>query len=273
MAEETKIGIKMEEETKPLKKLCEKLEESISYEFNKGIENVDVMEMKEAIDMLKDLYEAKKYMLEGCYFKSVVETMEEYGEDEEMEDDERRGYRGQPRSQSGRFMSRGDGRRSNRGGRGRGRRGYDEMMMDNYDMDDMEYMRDMDRMGYGRMYFSGGSSSGSQGGSSGQSSGGSSGMSGGSQGSQSGSSSMGGNRGYSESRDSREGRSGQSRRGYMETKEMHKGNTEEDKKAKQKELDKWMTDIGSDVKELINDMSAEEKTMTKTKLMNLANSL
>ena len=74
-------------------------------------------------------------------------------------------------------------------------------------------------------------------------------------------------------RDYREGRSGRSRKMYMESKEMHKGNTPEDKEAKRKELDKWMTDIGSDIKELVHDMSAEEKQTAKTKLTNLANSL
>ena len=118
-------------------------------------------------------------------------------------------------------MSRGDGRRSNRGRSGR--RGYDEMMYM------PEYYRDMD-MDEGRMYYtSANASQGSQGGSSGQSSGGSS------MGSSSGGS-MGyseGMRGYSsQGRDSREGRSGQSRRSYMETKEMHKGNTQQDKDMK-----------------------------------------
>ena len=256
MSEETKIGIKMEEETKPLKKLCEKLEESIGAEFNKGIEQIDVEEMGKAIDMLKDLYEAKKYMLEGCYFKSVVSAMEEYGEDEEMEDDERRGYRGQPRSASGRFMSRGDGRRSNRG-RG-SRRGYESPMMEYDDMDyeDMQYMRDMDRP-YGRMGYSG---SGSSGGSSmvGSTSGNSS-MNSGS--SNMGYSESGSNYGSRMQRESREGKSGQMRRGYIEAKEQGKDKTE-----KMKSLEDYMKSMAEDLTEAIENASPEERSMVKNKL-------
>lgn len=266
MAQETKIAIKLEEEAKPIKKMCEKLMDSINYELDKGIENVDTKELGEAIDMVKDLYEAKKEMYEACYYKQIMEAMEEseYGKEYDEYgpmDSERRGYRGQPRSQSGRFMSRGDGRRNNRG-----RRGYDEMdYIMPIEWDDMEQMRDMDR-NYGKMYYSGGSSMGSSGG---QSSGGSS-MSG-------GSSSSGGSRGYSdgrqseggnyssrEQRDSREGRSGQSRRGYMEAKEQNK-----DKGEKMKELENYMKELSSDVTEMIGDASPEEKTMLKNKMQML----
>ena len=188
------------------------------------------------------------------YYRTLTEAMKEseYGEDYDEYgpmDDGRRGYRGQPRSKSsGRYMSKGDGRRSNSG-----RRGYEEPMGDYemtpemYRMYSPEYYRDMDRMD-GKLYYTSNSSSGNM-------------------------SSQGGSRGYSDGRDSREGRSGQSRKSYMETKEMHKSNTPEDKEAKRKELDKWMTDIGSDIKELVHDMSAEEKQTAKTKLTNLANSL
>lgn len=228
--------------------MIEKLTKCAEMEFEKGVENVDTKEMGDVVDIIKDLAEA-------MYYRTLVVAMEdsEYGEDYDeygpMEDG-RRGYRGQPRSKSsGRYMSRGDGRRSNRG-----RRGYDEPMGDYemtpemYRMYSPEYYRDMDRDA-GKLYYTSNSSSGNmsnQGGS------------------------MGGN---SMTRDSREGRNGQSRRSYMETKEMHKGNTPEDKEAKRKELDKWMTDIGSDIKELVHDMSAEEKQTAKTKLTNLANSL
>lgn len=235
--------------------MLEKLTKCAEMELEKGVENVDTKEMGEVVDIIKDLAEA-------MYYRTLVVAMEdsEYGEDYDeygpMEDG-RRGYRGQARSKtSGRYMSRGDGRRSNRG-----RRGYEETMGDYemtpemYRMYSPEYYRDMDRMD-GKMYYTSNSSSGnmsSQGGSMGGS--------------------QGGSRGYSEGRDSREGRNGQSRKSYMETKEMHKGNTPEDKEAKRKELDKWMTDIGSDIKELVHDMSAEEKQTAKTKLTNLANTL
>lgn len=222
---ETKIAMKLEEESKPIKKMCEKLMDSVNHELDKGVENVDAKELGEVIDMIKDLYEAKKEMYEACYYKQIMEAMEEHDfeDEEEIMDEGRRGYRGQPRDSRGRYM----------------RRGYQKMMP--------EYYRDMD-MDDGRMYYTSGSSMGSSSGSS-----------------------MGYNDGMM--RDMREGRNGQSRRGYVETKEMHKGNSEEDKMAKKRELDKWMNDIGSDVKELVHDMTPEEKTMAKTKLTNLANSL
>lgn len=220
--------------------MIEKLTKCAEMEFEKGVENVDTKEMGDVVDIIKDLAEA-------MYYRTLVVAMEdsEYGEDYDeygpMEDG-RRGYRGQPRSKSsGRYMSRNDGRRSNHG-----RRGYEEpmgdyeMTPDMYRMYSPEYLRDMDRMD-GKMYYTAATSN------------------------QMADSSM--------TRDSREGRNGQSRRSYMESKEMHKGNTPEDKEAKRKELDKWMTDIGSDIKELVHDMSAEEKTTAKQKLTNLANSL
>ena len=215
--------------------MVEKLTKCTEMELEKGIENVDTKEMGEVVDMIKDLCEAE-------YYAKVSKAMDEHDFDnaEEIMHEGRRGYRGQPRDSRGRYM----------------RRGYDEMM--GY-MPEM--YRDMDRDSMGRMYYTGNTSTG---GSQGQSNSGSS------MGSSS-SNSMG----YSDGmmRDSREGRSGQSRKGYVETKEMHKGNSEEDKMAKKRELDKWMSDFSSDVKELVGDMTAEEKTLLKTRLNNLQSSL
>ena len=67
----------------------------------------------------------------------------------------------------------------------------------------------------------------------------------------------------------REGRAGMSRRSYMETKEMHNGNSPEDKDAKMKELEKYMKSLSEDVTELFSGMSPEEKQLTKTKLTTL----
>lgn len=239
-------------------KLAEKIADCLKAKVEgKGIDNIegqDLVELGMWTDIIKDLV---------CYDKDkkIIEAMDEAEESEEamkyieMYEDypERKGYRGQPRSQSGRFMSRGDGRRSNRGRSGR--RGYEDMMMYDDDWDEMERMRDMDRV-YGRMGYSGSGSS-SMGGSSsqgGQSSGGmSSGSSGGS---------SGGQMGYSESgRDSREGRSGQSRRGYMESKEQGR-----DKQEKMKELERYTKELSEDVTEMIGDASPEEKSMLKQKL-------
>ena len=123
-------------------------------------------------------------------------------------------------------------------GRFKSRRGYDEMM-DYHEMYPMEHYRDMDRED-GRMYYSGSGSMGS--------------------GTRMNESSM---------RDHREGRSGMSRRSYMETKEMHPGNSAEEKQAKTRELEKYMSELSSDLTEMLAGASAEEKTVLKTKMQTL----
>lgn len=243
---ETKIGMKIEEETKYLTKMCEKIGDAINHELDKGIEKVNTEELGEAVDMLKDLYEAKEKMVKSCYYKQVMEAMEEHDfeNEEEIMEEGRKGYRGRSRDSMGRFTS-----------RGRGRRGYEmPMMMHDEDWDEMERMRDIDRP-IGRMGYSG---SGSMGGSQGQSGNGSSSMGGG----QSSGGSMSNARGYSDGgRDSREGRSGQSRRGYMEAKEQGK-----DKQEKMKNLEEYMRELGSDVSEMIEGASPEEKSLLKQKM-------
>ena len=211
--------------------MVEKLTKCTEMELEKGIENVDTKEMGEVVDMIKDLCEAE-------YYGKISKAMDEHDFEnaEEIMHEGRRGYRGQPRDSKGRYM----------------RRGYEEMM--GY-MPEM--YRDMDRDSMGRMYYTGNTSTG------------------GSQGQSNSGSSMGssnsGSMGYSDGmmRDSREGRSGQSRRSYMETKEMHKGNTQQDKDMKLKELDKYMNELSSDISEMIHDSSNEEKTMLKQKLNGL----
>lgn len=266
MAEESKIAIKLEEETKPIKKMCEKLMDSVNHELDKGVENVNAEELGEVIDMIKDLYEAKEKMYKACYYKQIMEAMEEseYGEDYDEYgpmDDGRRGYRGQPRDSMGRFRS--------RRGRG-GRRGYEEpiyhMTPEMYRRMPMEWERDMDRDEYQRMYYSGSGSSG------GQSSGGGSGMSGGNMGGGS-SGSSGGSRGYSDGNyGGNEGNRGggnsryeNARRGYEEKKSMGA-----DKQEKMKSLEEYMKELGSDLSSLLSEMSPEEKTMVKSKLSMLA---
>ncbi len=199
--------------------------------------------------------------------KYIIKKMkEEYGD----EDGERRFYDNYRYKTSGRFAPKGKGSYMPR-------RGFEQpigygMMPEIYNP--MEYYRDMDRMD-GKMYYSGGgqSSGGNSGGQSGQSSGGSSsssGMSG----------NIGGNtRGYSDGysdglrdgsrnnqRDSREGRSGRNRRFYMETKEMNKGNSPEEKQRKMKELESYMKELSEDVTEMISDATPEEKSLLKQKM-------
>lgn len=67
-------------------------------------------------------------------------------------------------------------------------------------------------------------------------------------------------------RDSREGRSGMSRRAYMENKELHKANTQQDKEAKVRDLNTYMTELANDMTEIISDATPEEKTVLRNKL-------
>lgn len=241
-----------------------------------GSGKVNLEDTKCVIEMVEKLAEAEYYariakaMEEADKedeeeIKYIIKKMKEEGEDWD-EDEARRFYSGQPRSStSGRFMRRGDGRRSNRGGR----RGYDEPMYEMtpemFRMYPAEHYRDMDRA-EGRMYFSSGESSGGN-------MGGTSGGRGYSEGFEDGNR-RGYQEGYSEGsrsgrRDGREGRSGQSRRSYMETKETKKENTPEDKQAKMKELERYAKELAEDVTEMISDASPEEKNLLKQKMQML----
>jgi hypothetical protein len=115
------------------------------------------------------------------------------------------------------------------------RRGY-EMTPEMYHKYPAEHYRDMDRE-HGRMYYTeGGANMGEGTGNS--------------------------PRMYSEmGRDRREGRSGMSRRTYMETKEMGKEHGE-----KMKTLEQYMNELSADVTEMIQDASQEEKAMLKNKM-------
>lgn len=125
--------------------------------------------------------------------------------------------------------------------KGRGtRRGYEEPPY--YHMyPEREHMRDMDRDDRGKMYYSEPSSN------------------------------MGGNdnmsRNYSESNYDR------AKRNYTETKELHKGNTQEDKEHKMKSLDSYMKELSTDITHLLGDMTAEEKNLLRTKLSTLVSKI
>ena len=222
----------------------EKLAEAIRCEFDKGIENVNTAEMGKATDMLKDAAEAE-------YYARIAKAMEDAEkEDEESqkymlkqlkeeygEDDGRRYYDNYRYMRTGRFAPKGRGTYMPR-------RGYEtpieyHMTPEMYREHDPEYYRDMDR-DMGRMYYT------------------ETGMSGNT-----------GNSSRTGMRDGREGRSGMSRRSYMQTKEMHPDNSQESKQAKMKELEKYMSDLGVDMAEMIKDMTPEERTLAKTKLTTL----
>ena len=225
----------------------EKLAEAIKCEFEKGIDKVNTSEMGKATNMLKDAAEAE-------YYARIAKAMEEAEkEDEESqkymlkqlkeeygEDDGRRYYDNYRYMRTGRFAPKGRGTYMPR-------RGYEtpieyHMTPEMYREHDPEYYRDMDR-DMGRMYYTDTGMRGNM-----------------------GNSSRTGNSGM---RDGREGRSGASRRSYMQTKEMHPDNSQESKQAKMKELEKYMSDLGVDMAEMIKDMTPEERTLAKTKLTTL----
>ena len=114
----------------------------------------------------------------------------------------------------------------------RRRMGYEEPIYMG-DMYPMEHYRDMDRMD-GRMYYSDAGTS---------------------------TNGMGGQYSSRMQRDAKEGRSGQMRKSYMESKEQGK-----DKQTKMKELEDYMKELSTDVTEMISDASPEEKTMLKNKM-------
>lgn len=194
------------------------------------LDTVDAKELGEAVDMIKDLSEA-------IYYCSIVKSME----DSEKNGKKETMYYPIMMYQEGNTT---DGRDNPRGGH----RNYPMMY------------RDMDRM-EGRMYYGGGNSGG--------------GNSGGSSNGSGSSSSSGGSssRNYSERempfgemmRDSREGRSGQSRKNYMESKQMHK-----DKASQLQELEKYMQELTSDMVEMIDGASPEEKQMLSNRIAALA---
>lgn len=224
-------------------KLAEKIADCLKAKVEgKGIDNIegqDLVEFELWSKVIKNLvcYDKDKKIIEAMDEAEDAQEAMKYIEMYENYPEERKGYRGQPRNSKGQFMS---------------RRGYESRMMpEMYDYSDMEYMRDMDR-DYGKMYYTDGMNGSSRGGSS-------SGMS------------NGGSRGYSQDggRDSREGRSGQSRRSYMESKEMHKDNSPESKQHKMKELEEYMKSLAEDLTEAIQDATPEERTMAKQKLSSL----
>lgn len=228
-------------------KMQECLTEKAVSEFEKGIENVDTSEMGEVVDMIKDLAEAEYHSIISKAMKKADEEEEEYNKEllrsikaEYGEEDGRRFYDEYRYKTTGRYAPKGKGSYV-------GRRGYEEppywhrypYNMTDTDYDDMERMRDMDRP-HGRMYYTNMSDR------------------------------MGmidqPRSGSSTERDMREGRSGISRKHYMEAKEQHKANTQQDKDAKMQSLDEYMRELSTDMAELITDMTPEERTMLKNKM-------
>lgn len=67
-----------------------------------------------------------------------------------------------------------------------------------------------------------------------------------------------------------ESRYDRARRGYTESKEMHKDNSPESKQHKMKSLEEYAKELTEDVTEMVSDMSTEEKNLLRTKLQTLA---
>lgn len=199
-------------------------------EASKSVESIDTLELEKVVDMVKDLAEAE-------YYAHISKAMQEAEEEEEAEE------KYMLKSLKEEYGEE-DGRRyydvwRYKSGRfapkGRGtRRGYEpvyNMTPEMYEKYPAEYYRDMDRQD-GRMYYT----------------------------------DMSMNTGM---RDSKEGRSGMSRKTYMETKQTHTNDTQDDKTIKARKLDEFFGDLYEDMKEMAHDMSNEEKTVWKQRVAKL----
>lgn len=232
-----------------LKQMKECLVGMVEGQIYGNIDKVDAQELGAAVDMIKDLSEA-------LYYCSITEAMEEEGK----EDKEGKGKHGMmyyPRTTPMYHMP------------------YPYPV----EMYDPRYR---ERYNSGSMYAQGGNSgnSGSSG-NGGNSSGGNNARGGGSRGYHEGMMPMyddgmmynsnytmyerGGNRNYSDMmKDPREGRSGERRKMYMEGKGM------KDKTHQMKELENYMQELTSDLTEMIQDASPEEKQLLQQKISTLA---
>lgn len=56
------------------------------------------------------------------------------------------------------------------------------------------------------------------------------------------------------------------KRGYVETKEMYKGNTPQEKQEKMKSLENYMKELAEDVTDMISDATPEERNLLKQKM-------
>lgn len=126
-------------------RLCEIYNDLMRWaETNKDC--ADVKTMGEVIDMIKDIAEAEEKCWKSCYYKSIVEAMEEAEEWEKMEYMDEEGRMGYDnwRYSSGRFAPKGRGHKT--GHRG-GRMGYVPYYDDGGDMNDHEmWRRNADQM-------------------------------------------------------------------------------------------------------------------------------
>lgn len=124
----------MDKKVHELTEVKETLVDWLKSECCKGAQNVDAQEMGEVTDMIKDLAEAEHHCMKACYYKKIIEAMDEYEEDE----DGRMGYNHR-RYSSGRYAPSGRGHVS----------GYIPQMMHHEMMDGMiDEHPEYARMGY-----------------------------------------------------------------------------------------------------------------------------
>lgn len=270
-----------------LEDMAEYGKEMISCAVGSG--NVNLDDAGKIIDIVKDLACAEKDALiakemrkahedeeaEEKYMKMKMreEHADEYKRymDEYGEDGERRFYDNYRYKRTGEFAPKGRGTYMPR----RGRRSYvepmlhmPEEMMGGYDM---EALRDMDRDKFGRMYYTDGSDMDR--------------MRKGDMGDSPANMDKnvrtytdGYNDGYSEGEKIGRKSGGASRydnakRGYSESKQQHRGNTQEDNSENMRNLEKLLNIISEDVKEYAPNMSPSEKAMAKQKIENMAKSI
>lgn len=261
MHDESKIEMKISEETKGLHDLCEKLEKLACHSFENGMDKVDAEEAGQVIDMIKDLCEAKEKVVKSCYYKTIMKAMEKEEEEDKKEEEfyGRMGYRG--RDSRGRFV--------HRSGRGRSAgMGYTPLwhmmpeMDDMYDDDYMDMMPENYRMGYsgGRGGNYGGGNRSGSGNSGGRSDGGS----------------YGGRYGYDDgmgySHDGQRGgsRYGESYDGYRAAKRHYtETQSPEHQKQMKEKIGEVFDDMESITMDMVKDMSPEEKQKYKVKLQQM----
>ena len=251
----SEIKEKVENKTKTIETMYESMENAIKHQIDGGLDKVNTHELYEAIDILKDLSEIKLNCVKAMYKTQIMEAMEdsEYGEDYD-ENGEIRYYRGQPRSKtSGRFMSRGDGRRNYR------------MTPEMYREYEPEYYRDLDRETMRRMYST--TSTGTSGTSRNYSDGYADGMNEGEKrGYNNGMSegeTRGYERGYSEGSRNRGGRYDRARRNYEENKQGKNGQSDE---KDMRNLETMLNEFEKELSEMLPKMSQQEKNLAKNKV-------
>lgn len=258
---------------KRIHEMVEKLTECTKEAFDTNQDHIGSFYLPDVVDMIKDLCEAEKSALEAKELKKEEEEdeaeekyflkmlkeekqdeykkmKEEYGDGEETD----KRFYDRYRYKNGRFAPKGRGTR----------RGYEEPPYYHVMPEDMahdpEYWRDVDRE-KGRLYYTPMNIDGKKGADGGN-------YADGYSDGQTRGYSDGYEKGMTEGRKSggAQSRYDRAKRGYEETKEMHKGNTPEDTRETMKGLEELLSVVGGDIKEISPKMSPSEKAMTAQKL-------